>query len=180
MSAWFTVRRVGGITFLKAGRLNVSWSMSKPKPKRPRANRAVTWNAVREYAATIAFIVGLAACAVLAALAPIAASPLDRDTPECAAARAAPTDANIEACTGEPMTLDPAGFSLLATVYTPGGPEVYVLADNITGPDCLASLTRGVTPDVRSRLDRLDPSGEGHVPPDRPDTSRAVLSCETP
>lgn len=34
---------------------------------------------------------------------PVFAGPLERDTPACAIAREAPTDANIEVCTGEPV-----------------------------------------------------------------------------
>lgn len=40
---------------------------------------------------------------------PSFAGPLDRDTPACAIAREAPTDANIEACTGEPVDLSGSG-----------------------------------------------------------------------
>lgn len=36
---------------------------------------------------------------------PVFAGPLDRDTTACAIAREAPTDANIEACTGESVDL---------------------------------------------------------------------------
>jgi hypothetical protein len=46
----------------------------------------------------------LLALAMLAA-APAYAGPLDKDTAACAAARANPTDANIEACTGDPVEL---------------------------------------------------------------------------
>lgn len=43
--------------------------------------------------------------------APATAGPLDRDTSACAIAREAPTDANIEACTGEPVDLSGAVLS---------------------------------------------------------------------
>jgi len=48
------------------------------------------------------------AATLLCIAAPVFAGPLDRDTPACAIAREAPTDGNIEACTGRPVFSEPA------------------------------------------------------------------------
>jgi len=54
------------------------------------------------------FIRTAAALALSCTGAPVFAGPLDRDTPACAIAREAPTDGNIEACTGRPVFSEPA------------------------------------------------------------------------
>lgn len=124
----------------------------------------------------------LAALATGAALRPAFAGPLDADTPACALARESPTDGNIEACTGEPVTFDAPDFALLATAYTPRGPVVHLLANRIDAPTCTDNLVRGIAPYAGGILAGVyPPAGEGHVlAPGEPSPEPAamVLSCE--
>lgn len=39
-------------------------------------------------------------------------------------------------------------FMLLATIYSPQGPVVYVLDFNLSGPDCIAGMMEGITPEI--------------------------------
>lgn len=89
----------------------------------------------------------LLALAVACAAAPVSAGMLDLDTPACAVARAEPTDGNIAACTGRPVSLSAPTFWLVE--LEPGAPpRAHVVAEFDNAGRCFGAalnhdLTRG-------------------------------------
>lgn len=77
----------------------------------------------------------LALAALSCAASPVFAGPLDRDTPACAIAREAPTDGNIEACTGRPVFSEPAFW--LVELLPGTSPQVRFVAEFEDAAACL-------------------------------------------
>lgn len=75
------------------------------------------------------------------------------------------------------------GFAFLATAYTSDGPAAFVIANGVSGPDCIAALELGVTPTLALAILAGDiaPAPEAHVPAAAeipPLVDSLVLSCE--